>query len=513
LRNGTTAIKSGGSQSATEPTQTESTGSSERPRWLGVTAGVALFACIALFRSRSFFTPLSDPTVGLYQSIGQAWLDGHLPYTTTWEYRPPGYFAMWAAAVWMFGAPLALNVLALLALGATAIAVSQIAVKLDPQDSRATGWWAAGFFVLLSPVNDAVAGLAELQLSAFMAWSINFALQRSAWKRNAVLSGLLAGLAIQCKLTAIPSMLVPLLVLIVGSPRPLELGALFVAGVIAPVIVEVLVYARAHEFWALWRANVSTTFQYKSPSDEFARNRTLFPRQLWTLAPQLELAFFAVSRKANRSRLASVGWLVAALIAIVAAGEFYERQFVLLAAPVALLGALGFVRLLRWLNGRTIAQRSVAVLIVLLAFALHDYHETVEGAMFAWHRLVLRENTWQLDQTEEAAAELRRLNVGDSSLYLIEQSPYLYDALGVRAPTVYAYSDYLLDPRLSKGAGIDGKAELARILASRPAFVVVSNLDDFRYAPDRVRLIKTTLAGSYAVAYRSKRFTIYRLVR
>jgi hypothetical protein len=136
----------------------------------------ALFIGLIVFRSRSFFTPLSDPTVGLYQAIGHSWLNGHLPYTATWEYRPPGFFAMWAVAIWTFGASLAVNALALLALAATAIALAKIAVKLDPQESRATGWWAAAFFVLLSPVNDAVAGVAELQLNAFISWSIYFAL-------------------------------------------------------------------------------------------------------------------------------------------------------------------------------------------------------------------------------------------------------------------------------------------------------------------------------------------------
>src|SRR5271165_375046 len=245
----------------------------ERSRWVEIVAGAVLLICIAAFRSRSFFTPLSDPTVGLYQSIGQSWLNGHLPYTTTWEYRPPGYFALWAVAVWMFGAPLALNAIALLALGATAIALAKIAVELDLQASRATGWWAAGFFVLLSPVNDAVAGLAELPLSAFLAWSIYFALQRPAEKRNAVFSGLLAGLALQCKLTAIPPMLVPFMVLIVGSSRPLESVGLFAAGVAAPITIEVLVYVYAHQFAALWNANVSATLRYKSPAHEFTRNR------------------------------------------------------------------------------------------------------------------------------------------------------------------------------------------------------------------------------------------------
>jgi hypothetical protein len=463
-----------------------------------------------VFRSRSFFTPFLDPTVGLYQSIAQSWLSGHLPYTTTWEYRPPGYFALWAFVVWIFGAALALNVIALLALGATALALAKIAMKLDPQESVATGWWAAGFFVLLSPVNDAVSGLAELPLSALIAWSIYFALQRPERRRSAVFAGLLAGFALQCKLTAIPIMVVPFVVLLVGSAFPLESAGLFFAAVVTPVIIEVLVYVRAHQFAALWNANVATTLRYKSPAGEFAKNRILLARQLWTLAPQIELAFLGLVRSVNQSRLASTGWFVAALASIVAAGEFYERQFVLLTAPVALLGALGFVRVLRWLSGKPVAQRSVAIVVVLLTFALHDYHETVEGAMFAWHRLVLGESTWRLDQSDELAAALRRLNAGGTSLYLIEQSPYLYDALGVAAPTVYAYSDYLLDPRLSTGAGIDGKAELARILATRPEFIVVSNLNDFRYAPDRVPLITDTLAGSYAVADRSSQFTIYR---
>jgi len=375
-------------------------------------SAAALLICIAAFRSRSFFTPLSDPSVGLYQSIGQAWLSGHLPYTTTWEYRPPGYFAMWAVAIWIFGAASALNALAIVALGATAVGLWKIAVRLDPRESRATGWWAAGFFVLLSPVNDAVAGVAELQLSAFITWSIYLSLRRPLENRCIVVSGLLAGLALQCKFTAIPLVVVPVVVLLIGSSQLLESAGLFLVGLATPIIIEVIVYIQAHQFLALWNANVRTTLRYKSPPGEFARNWDVLARQLWTLAPQVEFAFFGMVRKVNQSPLASVGWLAAALISIAAAGEFYERQFVLLTAPVALLAALGFTRILRWLSLEFTIRRVISVAVVILTFALHDYHETMTGAMFAWHRLVLRDSTWRLDQTEEVAAELRRLNVG-----------------------------------------------------------------------------------------------------
>jgi hypothetical protein len=470
-----------------------------------------LFAAIVIFRGRSLFMPFSDPTAGLYLHIGVAWLHGHIPYTTTWDYRPPGFFAMYAAAIAVFGPALARDALAIIALAATALAAGRIAVRIDARASRNTGWWAAAFFVMLSPVDDGIAGVAELQISAFIAWAIALVLAYPTSARAVALSGLLAGLALQCKFTAAPLVAIPLAIAAMRSGCALRSVLLFGAGFVAPVVADVVLYAQTHHLPALWNANVAGTLRRLrsvSSGNEFARNRVNFVRQLVALAPPIEFAAFALSANVNRSRIASAGWFLASVLSIVAAGEYYERQFVLLAAPVAILGAIGFTRLLA-LAGAAGVRRNLAIGVVLLTFGLHDYFETNQSIAFFVHRVVLRQRDWRADQFEKLATVLRCAPKGPGRLYLLEQSPYLYDALGDPAPTVYAYSDHLFDPRLSEMAGIDGAAELARVLHAHPAYVVVSSLDDYRYDPARVAELRTALARDYRLAYRVPEFSIY----
>jgi hypothetical protein len=474
--------------------------------------GVAFVAAIVVLRGRALFTPYSDPTTGLYLHIARAWLHGELPYTTTWDYRPPGYFALYALAMSVVGAPVARDALAVVSLAATALAVAFIANAIDVRRGNDVGVWAAAFFVMLSPVNDGIAGVAELQISAFIAWSISLALARPATLTRTALVGLLAGCALQCKLSAVPLAIVPAILVATRSAEILRTVVAFVAGFALPIVADVALYARANELPALWNANVGSTIrraQSANGGDEFARNRVNFERQFLALAPQVELAAFALMARANASRVASVGWLVAALLSIVAAGEFYERQFVLLTAPVAILGAIGFTNLRDKIAARG-ARRWAAIVTVLVTFALHDYFETNQTIAYGLHRIVLHDRTWRLDQTAQAYAALACLPRNAGELFLLEQNPYLYDLLDQPSPTKYAYSDHLLDPRLSIMANIDGDAELTRVLQTNPQYIVVSSLNDFRYGAERTARVRTALATRYRLAYRTPQFRVYR---
>jgi hypothetical protein len=387
---------------------------------------------IVMFRGRSFFTPFSDPTAGLYLHIGLAWLHGQIPYTTTWDYRPPGFFALYAAAIALFGAAFARDGLALLSLAATTLAVGLTTARLDAAARSNVGWWAAAFFVMLTPVDDGIAGVAELQISAFVAWAIYFAIAYPTRLRAALFSGLLCGLALQCKFTAVPLVAIPIALLALHSRAALRTLVVFFTAFITPLIADVALYAAAHRLDALWNANVEATLRRgasASHNELFARNRINVVRQLAT---------------------------------------------------------------------------------VLLTFGLHDYFETNQTIAFFVHRIVLGRHEWRPDQFDEVRSAMACASKGPGQLFLLEQNPYLYDVLGDPSPTVYAYSDHLLDPRLSLMAGIDGRAELQRVLHAHPRYIVVSHLDDYRYAPDRVRFVKAILARSYTRAFGGARFSVYR---
>lgn len=472
-----------------------------------------MLAALVVIRGRAWFTPYADPTIGLYVHMGLALLHGHLPYMTAWDFRPPGLFALYAAAIACVGTGLAWNVLTTLALLATALGLAFLAERVAPPGARYAACATASFFVLLCTENDGIAGAAEVEISAFIVWSIWFALGGSRGVVAALASGLLAACAVGCKLSALPLAVLPFALLALDNDgfahRARRMGAYAAAFVALPAIFWAI-YAHAGLLTLLVAANWDATLRRGSGIDVsyYAINARWLLNQPFVLAPQLELAPFAraVSKRAS---LAAWGWFLLALMAVVAEGELYQRQFVLLTAPVALLGALGFCRLAATLT-RTQARARIAWAIVLaLTFGLHAYFETVQGARFAYYRLGRGEKTWHADESSQVLAALESVAPGERSVLLIGQSPLVYDLLGIDSPTRFPYSDQLLDAHLSRAAGVDGAAELARLFDGRPAVVVVSQLRDFRYDPARVRMVQARLAAGYRRVFAAKDFSIF----
>ena len=211
---------------------------------------LAAFAlAIVAFRGRAWFLAYGDPTIGLYLHVGLALLRGHLPYTTAWDYRPPGLFAIYAAALAPFAPWLAWNVLTSLAFAVTALGVGLLARECAPRATASAAWCAAAFFVLLAPENDGIWGAAEVEISAFIAWALWFAMRaRDKGVVAALWSGLLAGLALQCKLSALPLVLLPAAILVmrdVGTAQKVRRFAVFLGAFAAPMALEAAVYARA----------------------------------------------------------------------------------------------------------------------------------------------------------------------------------------------------------------------------------------------------------------------------
>ena len=280
---------------------------------------------------------------------------------------------------------------------------------------------------------------------------------------------------------------------------------------LAPVAIDVLAYARADALGALSDANLGALARRaRTPSgDEFDRNRGMALAQAIRLAPVLELAPFAALAGA-RSGIAFAWWAAAAL-SIALTGEYFERQFVLLAAPTALLGALGLAALLRRFAPAPHVRTAIVALLAVATFALHDASDALAFFAYAGHRLVAGDATWRAGGTERARAAVACAAGDDASLFVVSVSPYLYDLTGATAPTRFPYTDHLLDPILSRVAAIDGRAELGRILATHPHTIVVGALGDYRYSQERVADLRRALARDYARAADGDGFAVYRL--
>jgi hypothetical protein len=454
-----------------------------------------------------FLFAFGDASVGLYLYVAERLLHGELPYLTAWEYKPPGLFAYYAVALAATGRRPALAVGTLTALStfATALGLWRLGPLVDRTAAARSGRYAALFYVLLAPENEGYLGDAEVLLAPFATAAFVMACG-DVTLRTAFFAGLLASCALQMKLSVLPVIAVPALVMASRSRRPFATVASYALAALSPFAFEAVLYARAGALPALVDANAGATFRrFAGLHGGIVReNLVWFVRQLRELAPALELAPFALPASVNARRSLSWGWLAAALISIAAVGEFYDRQFVLTVAPVALLGGLG----LRAVTERVRVPRSAVLALVFVAtFALHDYWETAQTLGIAYGRGVLHEPAYREGSYASLLRALRRLPRG--SLFVIQESPLLYVDYGVASPTRFPYTDHLLDPRMTQMTGVPGTRELARIFARAPRIVIAGDISPARFDPAAVAFVQRCLARDYRSVGKSDGATLY----
>ncbi len=450
-----------------------------RKRWFDVPC---LALAVIAVRVRTFTAPPDDGNVGLYFYVAHNWLNGWLPYTRAWEYKPPGLFALFAAGLAIFRTPLlASAILSAIAVLLTALALRAIAHSVKTPHAPAIGTLAALFYIFLATEDSGLAGDAQLYAAAFSSWAIYFcafsARLRERPLERALIVGLLAGLAAQMKLTALPLVaLLALLAVVCSGNRALPAGATFVAAVCAPIIVEIGLYAHAAGLAQLYDANVGATlrrFLSIGAGDPRAGTIDSSYAQLHVLAPAAELAPFALLRSPARTFWVVWAWFACALFSIVLSREYYDRQFFDLIPPLAILGAFGAMRL-----GTLIAQpRATAVILVLLTFALHDYYTIRKTIQTAYARTFADEQSYNREHLEFLIAGLRAHMGTDRSLYAFQESPIVYLYLNTDPPTRYPFSADLIEPHLWPMLGFSGAIELQRILVAQPHYVLLGQPD------------------------------------
>jgi hypothetical protein len=186
-------------------------------------------------------------------------------------------------------------------------------------------------------------------------------------------------------------------------------------------------------------------------------------------------------------------WLALQGCALVLTGEYDSRQFLPLMPIVALLGGFGLDALLLC----SCRPRVLGGLVVLISIGLHDYYTVLQSARYAYHHAVLHETAWHEDAVSRSARELPAFLHGDRSVFLVNASPVLYDALGARPPTRYVFTQNLLDRSKWAMLGFHGPNEMLRVLAQHPRYVALTAMDNAELDPQAVRAVRQLVAGAY----------------
>jgi hypothetical protein len=308
------------------------------------------------------------------------------------------------------------------------------------------------------------------------------------------------------KLSVLPFVLVPALAaLLARGPSAL---AAFTAAFAAPVLVEAGVYALAHRMDQLYDANVGATLRRIGARGAVRPLPRDFGAELRLLTPAWELAPFALLRADGWIGLVAL-WLALGAITLIAVGEYDARQFLPLIAPLAALGGIGADRIADRI--RVPARAAFVAVVVVATFFLHGYFEANSSARIVWMRNVRGERDWRISQGDGLVQRLQAYPLARDGAWFVEETPLMYDRLGIPAPTRYPETSNLFNRALWPMLGMSGAGELRRIVdCARPRWIVVKRCGPWCDPATRDATLARIRAGYRAETRLDDLTTLYR---
>ncbi len=461
----------------------------------------------------------------LYFLVAAQWRAGQLPYTTIWDNKPVGIYAILAVFQALFGERVfAMRIASAVVGGLTAYVVYRIGRQLNGAGRRGPALLAGGAYLVCSLSNDGMAANTEPFMAGFTALAVLTAAGPGWPWRRGVLAGVLVGAAFMVKYVAVFEAPAVLLLLLLRHPTPgwrgrIGLALAFGAGAAAPLAATILLYWHAGALGLWWSASVASNFRRVGGAVppgalayaarlELLRLGPLLGLGLLVLAAAARLAWRRPWRAADGVTLFLALWLLGGCVGVAAAKSFYDHYFLQLLPVLCVTLGWWASCLPGW--RRPMLGLAAALVLALPAWAAVVALRQAAAPVLAWQgtHFVIRPDTPRLIARDLAPA------LGDGGLYVFDGQPILYALLRRQPPTRYVFPSILTTGFLAHVAEVDAPAEVTRILAGRPRFIVRSLMprtDPKVIDPLVYALLDTALAKDYRLWRRYPGSVVYRL--
>lgn len=452
-------------------------------------------------RWASFPPSVIDWDESLYLLQAREWLRGNWPLSGVWDMHPVGAPAMIAGAFFLLGERLeTVRLLGAAAVTATGFALFALVRALGAP--RSLGYAAAVLYAAHSVLLGGLASNTEILFAPLVVAALALALTPAApWRRLAG-AGLLIGLALLVKPVAAPEGCLAFAFIAwptLRQRRWRELGAMAAAYAVlcaAPTLAVGAVYAGRGEFGIWYGASIEAPIAYAGAraSAGLALWRTtlvaLGLRWLLLLGLLAPVALRARYRPVRQVAAFGLVWLAVSAIAVVGPGMFFPHYFLIALPPLSLLAATGAYIFAR----RVTDRRSRLALVAILGAVCLD----MLAADLA-PRLSRGFAMGSPDTPRRMAALMNEeLNPGDT-IFVPNYQPVVYFLTNARLPTRFPFPVHLTGS-FNRLAGVDTDAEVARILASRPRFIVLDRSEWFAMRASAMAMLTEALEENYELA-------------
>lgn len=493
---------------------------------------LALLAFTLLVRSLGFVPAVINPDENIFALAAREVLNGHLPYLTLFDNKPVGSTLILAFTTAVLGNGIvALRIVGALCVWASALGLAVIGGRTGLP--RYTAIAVAALYIAFTPQIGGMATLTEILLTPWTILAV-LLLQRQLGRVMpftqrlwlALAAGLACGAAILIKIVpvlpgaAVATLTLALLVhrRTVSPARGIALLAVFAVGSAAPMLGAAAVYAEAGHLAEFVYSNVGFARYYAGvhPGASLTAQRlgTAFDA-LWPLlvaATVGVIGIVAARRDDGATAIApapgspdllliALAWLAGEVAAASASLQFYPHYFLVAVPPLCLLAGLAFPVAADWLGIRRKRWKPAVLLAAAMALIGIERAE-VDTA---------RDLVAGKDQSRRIAAAIRADGVRHPTLFVTDyQLSVLYSLIDAPLPpTRYAIAPHLLS-RQSAMVRSDPAVEIARVLASRPTYIVINAADRLpRWAAPQ---IARALARDYRPLFARRGVTVFRVV-
>jgi len=465
---------------------------------------------VLLLRAAIFVRSAVDWDESLYVLIASQWLQGHLPYTTVFDLKPVGIFAIFSVALGLLGDTiLSIRFVTVLFVYATCIAIFLLGRRLLV--SRTSALVAAFFYPVFTLGMEGLASNTELFFMFFNIVGLLLllsALDQFGWKRwvYVFFAGLSFGAALQIKYLV--ALEVAFFVAYFAWANKLSVNQMARLAPVLTLGIALPTGLAMSYFWANNHLNEFLYANFEAPRRYLEIGR---PEEYWlglrhSLQDWFKWSWVAITAIVLLGMLAKPDtqhrlvrrflllWLLAGFLESWAPLKFYPHYYLVTMAPLCLLLAATVER-----YGSVLDRRFVLGLLLVLAFPIV---RTVDKYYYPWIRTYVAQG----DPNVNIARHIKKKLDAGEYIYVVNGQPILYYLTHAMLPTKYVLPPLILSPRFSYVAGVDYTIEVDQILSKEPRYVLVR---DHREGNERLKEITARLAQSYVLDVKIEDTTIY----
>jgi len=456
-----------------------------------------------------------------YALVAQQWLDGHVPYSTVFDHKPIGLYAIFAAFFLAFGdSVFTIRLVALVFAVGTALLLARSAER-QFGSSPWLGAWVAAVYGLSSVANGGLATNTEILVNFFVALAVwllvcvRGAGELSVERRLAIGASLGAAFQVNYLAGILAMGFAAFYLSWIASLRPVSLllrrylldGAVMLAGFVGLwvlLLLPVMIAGDLRDYFGLQFAYLSDYASVTSSATIARRvSEALLPWwSLCALALALAACQLASVRRALRIEDAAevirdrrlTSWLILTafgLLTASASGYFYHHFFLFALPGLVMLGAafLGIV-----IDSPRLRVFCAAWLLLMAGASLLVSYETLGRGLRA-HRAVL--DGRPPDSVAAIGRYLSdRLETGET-IFVFEQQPVLYFLTRTTPPSRLAFPNFYLFDFLAPHFGTTPGELLTEALDARPRFIVAGSHRASHADLDAVHVFYARLAREY----------------